>query len=147
MAYSISKILGFEVEELIGGNIFDLVHPDDRPVALEAFKNELANQPKLKFIVVRLPKKEGGWLWCMVRGHNLLSNPYVKSVVIYFHDDSLRKQAEDEVKKTTQRLSTAQHIAGLAYMEVNVQNGGLFHSDEMSSCFRIECGSDAGKHQ
>ncbi len=133
VAYSISKILGFELEEVIGENIFDLVHPDDRQTAIEAFVKELANQPTIKFIVVRLPKKEGGWLWCMVRGHNLLNNPYVKSVVIYFHDDTLRKQAEDEVKKTSQRLSTAQHIAGLAYMEINTESGTIFHSEEMCS--------------
>ena len=133
VAYSISKILGFEVEDLIGRNVFDFAHPDDRQVALESFANELENKPKVKFIVIRLPKKDGGWLWCMVRGHNLLSNPYVKSMVIYFHDDSLRKQAEDEVKKASQRLSTAQHIAGLAYMEINTKIGTIFHSEEMCS--------------
>jgi len=138
VAYSISKILGFEVEELIGRNIFELVHPDERALAIESFTNELASQPKVKYIVVRLPKKEGGWLWCMVRGHNLLSNPYVKSVVIYFHDDSLRKQAEEEVKKTTQRLSTAQHIAGLGYMEVNIEKGTLYHSVEMCAVLGME---------
>ncbi len=131
VAYSISKILGFEVEELMGKKVFELVHPDDRSTAIESFANELSNDPKVKFIVIRLPKKEGGWLWCMVRGHNLLSNPYVKSMVVYFHDDTLRKQAEDEVKKTAQRLTTAQHIAGLAYMEVNISTGTIYHSEEM----------------
>ena len=119
------------MEELIGKAIFELVHPDDLPLCIESFSNELANSPRVKFIVVRLPKKEGGWLWCMVRGHNLLNNPYVRSMVIYFHDDSLRKHAEDELKKTALRLRTAQHIAGMAYMEINSANGSLFFSDEM----------------
>ena len=131
VAYSISKILGFEIEELIGKSIFELVHPDELPLCIDSFKNELANEPKVKFIVIRLPKKEGGWLWCMVRGHNLLNNPYVRSMVIYFHDDSLRKQAEDELKKTALQLRTAQHIAGMAYMEVNSVNDSLYFSDEM----------------
>ena len=68
VAYSISKILGFEVEELIGQNIFDLAHPDDRQVAVESFSNELANKPIVKFIVIRfLKKKEDGYgAWCVV---------------------------------------------------------------------------------
>jgi PAS domain S-box-containing protein len=137
VAYSISKILGFEVEELIGKNIFEFLHPDDVPMCQEAFAQELVNQPKVKFIVIRLPKKEGGWTWCMVRGHNLLNNPYVQSMVIYFHDDTLRKQAEDELKKTALQLRTAQHIAGLAYMEIDGATGSLFYSDEMFKVFGI----------
>jgi PAS domain S-box-containing protein len=54
--------------------------------------------------VVRLRRKNGDWLWCMVRGHNLLSNPYINSIVIYFHDDTMRKQAADALKESEKRF-------------------------------------------
>ena len=130
-ADSIINILGYEMEELIGKNAVSLVHPDDQAIAGEALGRELVNDPKVKFIVVRLPKKDGSWLWCMVRGHNLLDNPYVKSLVIYFHDDTLRKQAEDELKESELRLRNAHSIAGLAYIEMNANTGKLFYSEEL----------------
>jgi PAS domain S-box-containing protein len=102
---SANKILGYESDEIIGRNTFEFVHPDDRKLATDAFMNEVTETPEVKFIVVRLLKKSGEWLWCMVRGHNLLHNPHIGRVAIYFYDDSLRKQAEDALRETEQRFS------------------------------------------
>ena len=43
-------------------------------------------------------------MWSMVRGHNLLKNPYVSSIVVYFHDDTLRKQANDALKESEKKF-------------------------------------------
>jgi len=101
---SVQKILGYESQELIGRNAFEFVHPDDHAAALYAFRNEVSETPEVKFIVARLLRKSGEWLWCMVRGHNLLQNPHISKMAIYFSDDSLRKQAEDARRETEQRF-------------------------------------------
>lgn len=102
---SANKILGYESEEVIGKNVFEFVHPDDRGSAMNAFKNEITETPEVKFLVIRLLKKSGEWLWCMVRAHNLLRNPHIGRIAIYFFDDSLRKQAEDALRESEQRFS------------------------------------------
>jgi PAS domain S-box-containing protein len=61
-------------------------------------------QPEIKFITVRLLRKDGTWVWCMVRGHNLLRSPHINSIVVYFHDDTLRKQAKDALKESEKRF-------------------------------------------
>jgi len=104
---SVKKILGYEPGEIIGRNVFEFAHPDDRQLAFTSFLNEVNENPKVKFIVIRLLKKTGEWLWCMVRGHNLLGNPYVGRLAIYFYDDSLRKQAEDALKESEERFRHA----------------------------------------
>jgi PAS domain S-box-containing protein len=101
---SVRHILGFEVEEVIGKNAFDFIHPDDRAWSINSFQRELANEPVIKSIVVRLLKKDGEWLWCMVRGHNLLSNPNISSMAIYFHDDTMRKKAREALKESEKRF-------------------------------------------
>ena len=103
---SIRHILGYEPEEVAGRNAFDFVHPDDLHFAWESFQKEVQENPEIKFIVVRLLKKNGDWLWCSVRGHNLLNNPYVNSLAIYFHDDTLRKRASDALKQSEKRFRT-----------------------------------------
>jgi PAS domain S-box-containing protein len=101
---SVKLILGFEPQETIGRSGFEYVHPEDRAIALEAFHLERADSSVMKYVVVRLQKKTGGWLWCMCRAHNLLSNSYVNAVAIYFHDDTLRKTATEALKQSEQRF-------------------------------------------
>ncbi len=98
------SILGYELEEVVGKNLFDFVHPADYELATQSFQKEVISSPEVKYIVIRLLKKSGDWLWCMVRGHNMLQNPYVESIVVYFHDDTLRKQTNDALKESEQRF-------------------------------------------
>lgn len=100
---SIKNILGYEVEELLGKSVFAYVHPEEQEASLQSFKDKVHN-PENSFVVIRLLKKEGEWLWCMVRGHNLLHHENVKSMVLYFHDDTLRKNANDALKESEQRF-------------------------------------------
>ena len=104
VAPSVTNILGYEMQELLGKSCFQFVHAEDLSWALQSFEKEVAENPVIKSIVVRLKKKDGSWLWCMVRGHNLLANPHIKSVVIYFHDDTLRKQANEALKESEKRF-------------------------------------------
>lgn len=101
---SVKNVLGYEVEEIIGRNAFEFVHGEDLIWALQSFEKEVVEKPDIKFIVIRLKKKNGEWMWSMVRGHNLLKNPYVSSIVVYFHDDTLRKQANDALKESEKKF-------------------------------------------
>jgi PAS domain S-box-containing protein len=101
---SVKHVLGYDVDEVIGRNGFEFVHPEDIKWAYESFQKEVVENPEVKFIVIRLLKKDGEWLWCMVRGHNLLNNKYINSLVVYFHDDTLRKKASDALKESEKQF-------------------------------------------
>lgn len=104
VAPSIKHILNYESEDVQGKSVFEFVHPEDFQWAAESLEREVKQNPEYKSIVIRLRKKDGSWLWSMIRGHNLLDNPYVKSVAIYFHDDTLRKKASEALKESEQRF-------------------------------------------
>jgi PAS domain S-box-containing protein len=101
---SVVNILGYEPEDLVGKNSFDFVHPDDLELCVSAFRDELMQVPKQKFIDIRLQQKSGEWLWCMVRGHNLLSNPVVGKMLIYFCDDTFRRSIEAALIESRERF-------------------------------------------
>jgi PAS domain S-box-containing protein len=117
---SVKNVLGYNEQELIGRNGFEFVHPEDIPWAVQSFQKEVDQDPEIKFITVRLLKKNGQWLWCNVRGHNLLKNPYVNRIVIYFHDDTLRKEAKDALQESEKRFRS---------LVTNIQVG-VFLSDD-----------------
>jgi PAS domain S-box-containing protein len=101
---SIKNILGYDEQELLGRNGFEFIHPEDIPWAISSFQKEVEQNPEIKFITVRILKKDGQWLWCNVRGHNLLDRTYINSIVVYLHDDTLRKQAKDALQESEKRF-------------------------------------------
>ena len=101
---SVKPILGYDNNEILQKNTFDYVHPDDKELALSSFLEELNDRAHIQFISVRILKKSGEWLWCVIRGHSLMQNPYVKGVVVNFHDDTRRKQTEVALIESEQRF-------------------------------------------
>ena len=101
---SVKNILGYEVNDLVGRNAFEFIYPEEVELAFESFQREIEHNPEVNFITIRLLKKDGTWLWCNVRGHDLLNNPYINSVVVYFHDDTLRKEAKDALQESEKRF-------------------------------------------
>src|SRR5690606_15009836 len=86
---SVENILGFTRDDLMFKNGFSYIHPEDYQISIDSFNRELNEQPILKSILVRLLHKNGQWIWCLLRGHNLVDNPAVNGMVVYFYDDSL----------------------------------------------------------
>ena len=101
---SINHILGYDASEVLGRNCFEFVHPDDSSWAFDSFQKEVSRDAEIQSIVVRLLKKNGEWLWCLVRGNNLLNNLHIRGIVIYFHDDTERKQASEALKESEKRF-------------------------------------------
>jgi PAS domain S-box-containing protein len=101
---TIKNVLGYDTREVLGRNGFEFVHPDDITWAFTSFQKEIEENPEIKFITVRILKKDGRWLWCNVRGHNLLSNPYINSIVVYLHDDTQRKEAKDALQESEKKF-------------------------------------------
>ncbi|RYG28449.1 MAG: PAS domain S-box protein, partial [Chitinophagaceae bacterium] len=79
---------------------------DDLEWTKESFAKEVEENPEIKFIVVRVRKKNGEWLWCMARGHNLLNNPYINAIAVFLHDDTPRKKATAALQESEKRFRT-----------------------------------------
>jgi PAS domain S-box-containing protein len=108
---SVKNVLGYNEQEVLGRNGFEFVHPEDISWAYDSFQREIEQNTEVKFVTIRLLKKDGQWLWCNVRGHNLLSNPNVNRIVVYFHDDTLRKEAKDALQESEKKFrSLVKHI-------------------------------------
>lgn len=103
---AVKRILGYREEDILHTNAFQYIHPEDLGWALQSFEREVDENPVIKFIVVRVLKKNGEWLWCMVRGHNLLANPAIRALAVYIHDDTPRLHATEALKQSEKRFRT-----------------------------------------
>lgn len=134
---SVKKILGYEAEELAGKNAFDFLHSDDRAIGISAFNDEVENSTRSKFINARLLQKSGKWLWCMIRGHNMFENPHVGAMLIYFCDDTLRRNAEAALTESEQRFRHLIHNLNLGLILVNEKTEILICNQGMVDMFGL----------
>jgi PAS domain S-box-containing protein len=95
---NVSKILGYESEELTGTSSFDLYHKDDLTTANALWRKMRTNDALPVQGVFRLKHKNGGWRWIEMNVNNLLQEDGVGAVVFNFRDISAFKELRDELE-------------------------------------------------
>jgi diguanylate cyclase (GGDEF)-like protein/PAS domain S-box-containing protein len=95
---SVERVLGYAPAELVGTRLVDLLHPDDRPVALAFITravNQLGASPPVGW---RVQHADGSWLHVETIGNNLLQDPNVGAFVLTMRDVSERTALEVELR-------------------------------------------------
>lgn len=90
--------LGYKVEELVGRQFLDFVHPDDLEATHQAFE-QLANKKEILNFTNRYCSKDGTYRWIEWR-----SVPLGNFIYAVARDISRRKRAEEEIFKLNQEL-------------------------------------------
>src|SRR6185437_15638109 len=89
---SLKTVLGYEPKDVAGQNAFGLVHPEDLPSTLEAFKRALENPDEVITHEFRCRCADESWCHLEVVGQNRLSDPEIAGVVLNTRDISDRKR-------------------------------------------------------
>src|SRR5581483_1949616 len=82
---SVTSVLGYEPEDLLGTPTLDFVHPDDAELVAALFQRA-TELPALEPMEFRARHKDGTWLLMDARGLNLLDDPAVAGMVITARD-------------------------------------------------------------
>lgn len=94
---STKRILGFELEEMVGTDAFFWAHPQDIPALRRRFR-ELLELPGISMTGEYRALRSGGeWQWMETTATNLLDDPSVGAIVINERDITERKQTEADL--------------------------------------------------
>ncbi len=104
---SMKRMFGYGIEELIGRNVFTLIHRDDAARVIEGFVSGLEHRDLGNPIEFRLRHKDGSWHMVEAHDNNLLDNPAVAGVVITARDVTERKRAEAELQQAKETAEAA----------------------------------------
>ncbi len=94
---SMRRPLGYPPNSLVGRNILELFHPDDRAAAAILLEQILTLPGGVLEAELRFKHVDGSWRWMEGTLSNLLDDPAVKSIVINYRDITERKRAEQEI--------------------------------------------------
>ena len=144
----VQTLFGYAPEELIGQNVFDLIHPDDLNYVKEQFANILSQSPQTqaKAVELRLKHKEGSWRIVESIARNLLSNPSVNGIIVNTRDVTERKhiealQKEKEAAEEANRAKS-QFLANMSH-ELRTPLNAIIGYSEMLGEEATEIGQSA----
>lgn len=111
---SIFNVLGINRNLLIGKNMDEYVHEEDKK-AYQSFYSEITQKPlKRDAIEIRLQHKNGSWLWIRNDVVNLLRDQYVGAVLASFQDITRQKELDQQRFGSLKREKEARAVAEAA---------------------------------
>jgi PAS domain S-box-containing protein len=116
-------LLGYEPEELVGRDPYELFHPDDIPMVRESHA-QVTSQPTIDTISYRIRRGDGAYTW-LETSIKMIHDPETRefrSMIGVSRDVTKRKEAEARVALLQQQLEHAARVRGLGEM-----TSGLAH--------------------
>ena len=125
-----THVLGYTAAELRAVPLFEFIHPDDLQPSLEAMQTVVQGH-SLHAFENRWRRKDGSYCWL---SWSAFAN--IEASILYANarDITARKQAEAQLRATTQALAQAQRLARMGNWSLTVATQALTWSDEV---FRI----------
>src|SRR3972149_822679 len=122
------NVLGYEPSELLGRDIFEYVHPDDRPAAMVEFARA-AKTLSSGQVIYRYRHKNGEWRWLESTGKPFQIATGEVRAVIASRDITERKQAEHALRESIERFELAARATDDAVWDWNIVNNKVWWND------------------
>jgi PAS domain S-box-containing protein len=135
------EVLGREADEIVGKHFETFVPEPDREGALERFAAMVEGKPRGRFESY-ITRPDGtsrliGWYGSSVRDEE----GRIVQFLFAGEDITERKQAEQAVKDSRQRLIKAERVARMGFLEWNLKTNEIVWSREVYELYGIEPGT------
>lgn len=137
---AVARYLGYRVDEVVGRNALEFMHPDDGDALNERFRGLLRQtdaQPELNRFEYRFRHSDGSWIWLESVAVNALANPSVGGIIAHSRDISRRKQNERTLLLNHARYRTIADLSEGAVYEYVMDADGQYRLEWMFGAERV----------
>jgi PAS domain S-box-containing protein len=115
-----TEVLGYEPEELVGQNGWELIHPEDRDHSSLILQKLLSEPSGPIRWHPRIRRKDGSYSWMESTVSNLLVEPDVQAIVVNHRDINARTAVDAEKRRLAGRLAlSSSEIEQFAYSVIH----------------------------
>jgi PAS domain S-box-containing protein len=144
---SIERAFGYTPMEIVGGDVFDLVHPDDRERVVTAFRGLLDAPPgTTRSAEYRSRTAAGDWRWTesrMTRPPRDVQDEYI----INTRDVTARVEREQKLADLEESRSMALEAANAGVWEWNLATDDVTWDESCERLFGLEPGTFEGTYE
>jgi two-component system cell cycle sensor histidine kinase/response regulator CckA len=98
------RVLGVSASDIIGHDVFDFVHPEDRPRARDEYTKTVGKGGEGVPSVLRFRDSAGKWLPLEIIANNQMHDPDIGGVVFTARDLRYRREVEETIRRTNAEL-------------------------------------------
>jgi len=102
---SMTRLLAYEPDDLLGKDAFEYIHPEDRDEIQAAFGRTVDGDDRGQPVELRIRHRSGAWRYHEAIGTNLLDSDLLSGVVVNFRDVHRRKATEEALSNEKERLA------------------------------------------
>jgi PAS domain S-box-containing protein len=99
--------LGYNADETIGRNMFELLHPDDKPYIAAEMEKILLDESYEPTVEYRFLNKAGNYILMEAKANNQLQNPAINAIIVNSRDITQRKTVEAAIMKQAHDLAVS----------------------------------------
>lgn len=128
---SVEPLMGYKVDDLVGQNAFDLIHPEDLPAVLEAFE-QIAHCEKMLIKPFRYKSKNNEWRWLECTCSNQTKNQAIKGYVTNSRDitETIDEKTQKDLHQAYYKSLFEEHPDAVFSLDTN----GNFKSVNKQFC-------------
>ncbi|HKW40295.1 MAG TPA: PAS domain S-box protein [Gemmatimonadales bacterium] len=134
---SSQPVLGYGPTENVGRSAFELIHPDDRPAALELFGEVMQRPGHHVKTELRALHQDGTWRLLEAHGVNRLDDPAIGAIVVTYRDITERHRIEQNLHETLSLLSATFDSTADGILVVDLAGHILSFNRKFAELWRI----------
>jgi PAS domain S-box-containing protein len=103
---SVTRMLGYDPEELVGEVGYEYQHPDDRDAVTDAIESLQTDSDATQRIETRFRHADGSWCWIEATLQNRVDDPDINGILVNSRDISKRKRQEEQYRALAEEYKT-----------------------------------------
>lgn len=140
---AVTRVLGYDPDELVGRKMSEFIHPDDRDKKADALETALSNLSAAETVEVRFRHADDSWHWIEATMRNRVDDDVVDGVLLSSRDVTERKQYEAEVQELAEEYEALLNNVEDSIFLLNLdedEDGPRFEFERLSPSYERQTG-------